>query len=343
MSSQLQDALGMFAFLAIELSVLFIGISLLVGVLQRHIPQSKIEALMSSNRRTGYLLAAGLGAITPFCSCSTIPMLKGLIRARAGFGPMMVFLFASPLLNPIIVALLVATFGLTLTAIYVLAALVVSLGAGWLLQTLGFERYIRRETDQQTRGCGASGSSCNANPAVSSSDIRRCGSNPAEASCGTDGTTSAPSDGCCAAQPSAPAASKGKYSGLWREAWSDFVDVLPYLLIGIAIGSLIYGYMPTGLLEQYAGPDNPFAIPVAAVIGVPLYIRAEAVIPLAAALMAKGVGAGTVLALIIGSAGASLTELILLRSLFTLKLLAAFVAIIFAMAMIAGYVTFLFF
>ena len=115
---------------------------------------------------------------------------------------------------------------------------------------------------------------------------------------------------------------------MWREAWSDFIDVLPYLLIGIAIGSVIYGFMPTDLLEQYAGPDNPFAIPVAAVIGLPLYIRAEAVIPLAAALMAKGVGAGTVLAFIIGSAGASLTELILLRSLFTLKLLAAFLAVI---------------
>ena len=92
MSSQLQDALGMFAFLAIELSVLFIGISLLVGVLQRHIPPSKVEALLTSSGKRGSFLAAGLGAITPFCSCSTIPMLKGLIRARAGFGPMMVFL-----------------------------------------------------------------------------------------------------------------------------------------------------------------------------------------------------------------------------------------------------------
>ena len=80
MSSQLQDALGMFAFLAIELSVLFIGISLLVGVLQRHIPPSKVEALLTSSGKRGYFLAAGLGAITPFCSCSTIPMLKGLIE-----------------------------------------------------------------------------------------------------------------------------------------------------------------------------------------------------------------------------------------------------------------------
>lgn len=306
MSSQLQDTLGMFAFLAVELSVLFIGISALVGVLQRHIPPSRMEALLSSNRGTGYFLAAGLGAITPFCSCSTIPMLKGLIRARAGFGPMMVFLFASPLLNPIIVALLIATFGFTLTANYVLAALVVALAAGWLMQTLGFERFVRREESKAASGCGG--------PRESSSDI----------------------------QDISPTTSKSKYNGVWQDAWSDFVGVLPYLLIGIAIGSVIYGFMPTALLERYAGANNPFAIPVAAVIGVPLYIRAEAVIPLAAALMAKGVGAGTVLALIIGSAGASLTELILLRSLFTLKLLVAFVAVIFAMAIIAGYTTFLF-
>ncbi|WP_286220620.1 permease [Marinobacter apostichopi] len=297
MSTQVQDALGMFVFLAVELSVLFIGISLLVGVLQRRIPPAKIEVMLGSSHGRGYLLAAGLGAITPFCSCSTIPMLKGLIRAGAGFGPTMVFLFSSPLLNPIVVVLLVATFGWALTAIYVAAAFVVSVGAGWLLHTLGFERYVRG-TASCSDGCGSSV------------------------------TATAP---------------PGKYNGLWQEAWSDFVKVSPYLFIGIAIGSLIYGFMPMGLLEQYAGPENAFAIPVAAVIGVPLYIRASAVIPLAGALMVKGVGAGTVLALIIGSAGASLTELVLLRSLFTLKLLAAFVAVIFSMAMVAGYAAFLFF
>ncbi|MDZ7803298.1 permease [Thiohalophilus sp.] len=343
MSPQLQDTLSMFAFLAVELSVLFIGISLLVGVLQRHIPPSKVEALLSSNQRRGYFLAAGLGAITPFCSCSTIPMLKGLIRARAGFGPMMVFLFASPLLNPIIVVLLIATFGLALSAIYVLAALVVSLGAGWLLHTLGFERYVRRMATQEHSGCSSSANPCGATPTVSSCGTNSCDTIPKTAFCAADEKTDFTSSGCCDSQPSVTVKKKGKYSGVWRDAWSDFVDVLPYLLIGIAIGSVIYGFMPTGLLEQYAGPDNPFAIPIAAVIGVPLYIRAEAVIPLAAALMAKGVGAGTVLALIIGSAGASLTEIILLRSLFTLKLLVAFVAVIFAMAMIAGYATYLFF
>ena len=270
-------------------------------------------------------------------------MLKGLIRARAGFGPMMVFLFSSPLLNPIVVVLLVATFGWTLTTIYVFASLVVAVGAGGLLQMLGFERYVRQTAGQENSGCSPSASLCGAAPIVSSCGDSSCDPTSKTASCGADEKTSTASSGCGDEQPSVRIEEKGKYSGVWQEAWSDFVDVLPYLLIGIAIGSVIYGFMPTDLLEQYAGPDNPFAIPIAAIIGVPLYIRAEAVIPLAAALMTKGVGAGTVLALIIGSAGASLTELILLRSLFTLKLLAAFVAVIFAMAMIAGYATYLFF
>ncbi|MCC0517963.1 permease, partial [Pseudomonas aeruginosa] len=171
-------------FLAIELSVLFIGISLLVGVLQRHIPPSKVEALLTSSGKRGYFLAAGLGAITPFCSCSTIPMLKGLIRARAGFGPMMVFLFSSPLLNPIVVGLLVATFGWTLTAIYVLAALVVAVGAGWLLHTLGFERYVRRTATQESSGCSSSASPCSATSTASSCGTNSCDTTPKTASCG---------------------------------------------------------------------------------------------------------------------------------------------------------------
>ncbi|GGP45629.1 hypothetical protein GCM10009347_11410 [Shewanella algicola] len=113
--------------------------------------------------------------------------------------------------------------------------------------------------------------------------------------------------------------------------------MLPYLIGGIAIGSSIYGFMPTELVAKYANSDNPFAIPVAAVIGIPLYIRAEAVIPLSAALAAKGMGLGAVMALIIGSAGASLTEVILLKAIFKNQLVIAFVGVIITMAILAGF------
>jgi uncharacterized membrane protein YraQ (UPF0718 family) len=109
------------------------------------------------------------------------------------------------------------------------------------------------------------------------------------------------------------------------------------LIGGIALGSLIYGFMPTEFVAKIANEDNPFAIPVAAVIGIPLYIRAEAVIPLSAALAAKGMGLGAVMALIIGSAGASLTEVILLKSIFKNTMIVAFLAVILSMAVSAGY------
>ena len=113
--------------------------------------------------------------------------------------------------------------------------------------------------------------------------------------------------------------------------------MLPYLFAGIALGSMIYGFMPTEWVASIASDSNPLAIPFAAVIGIPLYIRAEAVIPLSSALAAKGMGLGAVMALIIGSAGASLTEVILLKAIFKNQMIVAFLVVILTMAMLAGY------
>ena len=124
---------------------------------------------------------------------------------------------------------------------------------------------------------------------------------------------------------------------VWRATWKDFKQVLPYLLIGILLGSFIYGFIPTELIAEYAGAGKWYAIPIAAVIGIPLYIRAEAVIPLSAALVQKGMALGSVMALIIGSAGASLTEVILLKSIFKNQMIAAFLVVILTMAIGAGY------
>ncbi|MCY6968780.1 permease, partial [Escherichia coli] len=116
-------------------------------------------------------------------------------------------------------------------------------------------------------------------------------------------------------------------------------DVLPYLLLGVLIGSFIYGFIPSAWIAAHAGADNPFAIPLSAVVGIPLYIRAEAVIPLASVLMTKGMGLGALMALIIGSAGASLTEVILLKSMFRMPMIAAFLTVILGMAILMGYLT----
>ncbi len=298
--AQWQSTLVVFVTLAIELSILFLAISLFVGVLQRHIPRAHIESLLGGHRARGYFIAAGLGATTPFCSCSTIPMLRGMIRAGAGFGPMMVFLFASPLLDPIVIGASLITFGWPLTAIYVSAALLVALLAGWTLHTFQFERYLRPDV-MISSACGAQ----------------------------TDDGT--------------PTTLRQRYRGLGKEVWQDFARVLPYLLVGVGIGSVIHNFVPENALSTYLGADNPAAIPVAAVIGVPLYLRASTIVPLGGVLIAKGVGAGAVLALIIGAAGISLPELILLRSLFRTALIAAFIAVVFTTAISAGFATLLLF
>lgn len=291
----IEETAGMFAFLAAELTLLFLLISYGVGMLQEYISPEKIKHILSSKNGKGYIIAALLGAITPFCSCSTIPFLKGLLRAKAGFGTMMVFLFASPLLNPVIIGLFAVTFGVKVTLFYFAIALGVSILAGYSLEKLGFEKHVKAEAYSEPKAT------------------------------------------CCSSSCSGNAKPVNKWKKVWLATWADFKKVLPYLIGGIAIGSMIYGFMPTDFVASIASNDNWFAVPVAAVIGIPLYIRAEAVIPLSAALAAKGMGLGAVMALIIGSAGASLTEVILLKSIFQNKMIAAFLVVILGMAVSAGY------
>ena len=155
----IRETLDMFLFLAVELTLLFLLISYAVGILQTYIPPAKIQRILSDKNGKGYFVAAVLGAITPFCSCSTIPFLKGLLRARAGFGTMMVFLFASPLLNPIIIGLFAVTFGIQVTVFYFAVAMGVSIVAGIVLEKLGFERYVKKEAYEEPKSSGC-GSSC---------------------------------------------------------------------------------------------------------------------------------------------------------------------------------------
>ncbi|MFN1531006.1 permease [Vibrio jasicida] len=368
-----KEALDMFAFLATELIILFLAISYIVGVLQDFLTPEKIQSILSSKKGKGYFIAALLGSITPFCSCSTIPFLKGLLRARAGFGPMMVFLFASPLLNPVIIGLFVVTFGWKVAVFYFAIAMTVSVVAGYVLEKLGFERYVKPEAYEAagTSSCGTScgdsskkkeqakpASSCGTSACGEPAPVAAktsCSSEPAPvvaktSCCGDSAPKAEPKVevSCCSSDGSATATiveekEPSRWVRIWHSTWKDFKQVFPYLMMGIAIGSFIYGFIPTDLIAEYAGEAKWYAIPVAAIIGIPLYIRAEAVIPLSAALVQKGMALGSVMALIIGSAGASLTEVILLKSIFKNQMIAAFLFVILTMAMGAGYLyTFIF-
>ncbi|MEL4389043.1 permease [Shewanella xiamenensis] len=378
--TMLNETVNMFAFIALELTLLFLVISYLVGMLQEFVTPQKVQSILSSRNGKGYLIAALLGSITPFCSCSTIPFLKGLLRARAGFGPMMVFLFASPLLNPIIVGLFVVTFGVKVAVFYFVMAMGVSVIAGYTLEKLGFERYVRKEAYGQENVEHSSCCDTKAAPALSScgettklapivslcSDVKSSPKmflyadvKPTSALSSCCETKPAPfASSCCETKPASLASSccgttsasatpggdippkldiVSRSLRVWRTTWKDFKHVLPYLFVGVLLGSFIYGFIPTEFIVNYAGEATWYAIPVAAVIGIPLYIRAEAVIPLTAALVQKGMAMGSVMAFIIGSAGASITEVILLKAIFKNQMIAAFLGVILGMAITSGF------
>jgi len=305
-----KDTAEMFVFLATELTILFLAISYLVGVLQEYIPPEKIKNILSSKHGKGYIIAALLGAITPFCSCSTIPFLKGLLRAKAGFGPMMVFLFSSPLLNPIVIVLFVVTFGINVASLYFIMAMTVSVAAGFTLEKFGFDKYIIPLVDEAS-SCGTSCAQGDGDSSIISSE-----------------------SSCCSSPSPKPVS---KWLKIWNTAWADFKVALPYLLIGVSIGAIIHGFVPTDFITKYTGDDNPLAIPFAAVVGIPLYVRAATLIPLSVAFVAKGMGIGAVMAFIIGSAGASLPEVILLKSMFKGRLIIAFLLVVLGMAVFTGF------
>lgn len=277
-----------FVTLFLELAALFVVISFLVSLLQQVVTEEKIKSvLQKGNKATGYLSGTFLGALTPFCSCSTIPILAGLLGSGAPFGPSISFLIASPLLNPVVVILLVKILGIKITAFYAISMFIFAVLAGVIFNTLGLEKQLRNVR------------------------IR--------------------------AAQSKTGNKESKWILALKDAWNFFFPVLPYLLIGVLIGAVIHDFIPATFITSMAGNDNPFAIPIAAIVGIPMYIRVETMIPISEALISKGMSIGAVIALIIGGAGASLPEVLLLNKLFKPRLLIAFLIAILVGATATGF------
>ncbi|KUO72409.1 MAG: permease [Desulfosporosinus sp. BRH_c37] len=291
--NSLSNTINYFVFITLELTVLFLGISTLVALVLMYIPQEKIKNWMTGKGIWGNFIGASIGSLTPFCACSTIPMTLGFLEAGVPFGAVMSFVISSPLLNPIILAMLVALMGLQAAVIYFVVVFGAAIAFGVILQKVGGSKLVKNVR------------------------IKEGGHKEDE---------------------EVPKAFLGKLKVSFRKAWGDFTAVLAYLLIGVGIGAVIYGYLPQEFVLKFAGPTNPVAIPIAAVIGIPLYIRAETAIPIGVALMQKGMSVGAVIALIIGGAGMAIPEMSMLASIFRKKLVGAIVGVIFITAVLGGYI-----
>ena len=294
MMNILSEPLFFFLSTSARLIFLFMTITTVVEVILMYLSPERIRRMLSTGAGSslgGNLTGALLGALTPFCACSTIPLFTGMLRAQAPIGAALSFLIASPMLNPLIIGMLLAFLGWKAAMVYFITGILNAVLFGYFLQRAGAEKYLK---------------------------------------------STFASTGCCGGQK-VPAGIAPKLGKAFTLAWTKSLrPVLVYLLAGTAIGAAIYGYLPSELVLQLAGPENPLAVPVAAVIGVPLYIRAEAAIAIGAALMGKGMSVGAVVALVVGGAGMAIPEMSLLAGIFRKKLIAMIILTIFFTAVTGG-------
>lgn len=336
MSDRLTDTFLFALTLFAELAVLFVLISFLVGALQEWLPPGKTRHYLSARHGRGYLIGAMIGAATPFCSCSTVPLTLGLLRSGAGFGPTMTLLFTSPLVNPIIIALFWITFGIELTVLYTAMGIGMAIGVSWLMDHAGFQRYLRADIV----GRKAETTSVPLGMLQPVANAQRRTPTP-----GTPITVNLDATGIGVAGPTIalPESLWIRARRLFGDAVNQFRSFLPHVVIGVLIGAIAHGFVPDEWLVKYAGAENSWAIPLAAIVGVPLYVRGSTMIPIAMTLTAKGMGIGAVIALVIGGAGASLPEMVMLKRMFRWPILLAFLFSVFGIAITTGYLAEAFF
>jgi uncharacterized membrane protein YraQ (UPF0718 family) len=293
MASHLGSSLHFFLYDAPKVLTLLLLISFAVGVLQTWLEPARVRRWLGGRTTlAGNALAAGVGVVTPFCSCSAVPLFIGFLKGGVPLGVTFSYLVAAPMVNEVAVALLWALFGARVTALYIGFGVTLAFAAGAVIGRLRLERWVE--------------------PFVWELD--------------------APSAPDAAAAPL-----RARLQAGWRSARDIFRTVWPYVVGGIAAGAGIHGYVPADLIVRWAGPGNPFAVPVAVAIGVPLYANIAGVLPVTEALVGKGLPLGTVLSFTMAVTALSLPEMLILRRVLRPPLLGVFVALTAAGIVAIGY------
>ncbi len=280
-ATKLGDAVHFFVEDVTKIFVLLIVIVFAIGWLRTMLTPSRVRrALAGSRRGPAYLLAGLLGAVTPFCSCSAVPLFIGLLEASVPMGVTMTFLITSPMVNEVAVVMLAALLGWKITTLYFVTGMVVGIAGGLAIDALGMERFVEDYVWKIRMG-----------------EV---------------------------AETAADLSLKGRAAYGVAQVREIVGRVWLYVLIGIGIGAGLHGYVPAEFFARYAGPDNPFAVPFAVLVGIPLYSNAAGMIPIVDALLGKGLPVGTVLALMMSITAISAPELMILRKVLKVPMLAFF-------------------
>jgi uncharacterized protein len=286
------EALDFFIYDTVKIFLLLTTIVYVVAIIRSYFSPERTRRILSHNREyIGNVLAALLGIVTPFCSCSAVPLFIGFVESGIPLGVTFSFLISSPMVNEIALIMLWGLFGWKIAAIYIGSGLLVAIVAGIAIGRLKMEKFVQDYVWEIKVG----------------------------------------------AEELEKQTFREKLEYAHEYTISLLKEIWPYVIVGIGLGAFIHGYAPADFLLKYAGRDNPLAVPLAVVIGVPLYSNAAGIIPIVQALMEKGMAVGTVLAFMMAVTALSLPEAVILKNVLKTRLLVTFFGIVAAAIVVVGY------
>ena len=298
-TTALGGAVNFFIYDSIKILILLFLISSIMGIVNAYFPIERLRNYLVSHRLYGlqYLLASVFGAITPFCSCSSIPLFIGFVKGGIPLGVTLSFLITSPLVNEVAVAMFLGSFGVQATVIYVVSGILLGCIGGIVLGRMHLEPYlsdwvkkVQAQSEQQSEQWEK------------------------------DNTTFFQ-----------------RLPTVVSDAWQIVRSVLIYVLIGIGIGAFMHGFVPEGFFEQYMSRDNWYAVPLSVVLAVPMYANAAGIVPVVEVFVAKGIPLGTAIAFMMAVVGLSLPEATLLKKVMTWRLISIFFATVTLFIILSGY------
>ena len=293
------SAVNFFVYDSIKILLLLFLISALMGIVNAYFPVERLRNYLSSHRLYGlqYLLASLFGAITPFCSCSSIPLFIGFVKGGIPLGVTLSFLITSPLVNEVAVAMFLGSFGIKATLVYVTSGILLGCVGGFVLGRMHLEPYlsdwvkqVQLQSEKQTAEWEQERTSFMQRLPI-----------------------------------------------VIRDSWRIVRGVLLYIFIGIGIGAFMHGFVPEGFFEQYMSCDNWYAVPLSVMLAVPMYANAAGIVPVIEVFVAKGIPLGTAIAFMMAVVGLSLPEATLLKKVMTWRLIAVFFITVMLFIILSGY------
>ena len=297
--SSLGKAVNFFFYDSIKILILLFFISVLMGIINAYFPIERLRKYLMTHKMYGaqYFLASLFGAITPFCSCSSIPLFIGFVKGGIPLGVTFSFLITSPLVNEVAVAMFLGSFGLKVTLIYVAGGILLGVIGGFVLGRMRLSPYLSDWVRQ-----------IQANSSLQSEEWEK---------------------------EHVPFIKR--LPTIVRDSWGIVKGVLLYVLIGIGMGAFMHGFVPEGFFEQYMSKDNWYAVPLSVLLAVPMYANAAGIVPVIEVFVAKGIPLGTAIAFMMSVVGLSLPEATLLKKVMTWRLIGIFFGTVAFFIILLGY------